>query len=136
MNGRDRDQKWPCAFRTRGRWGDASREAPPPSLLSSLVLDLAIAMASYTGGALIAGFFLAFLRGFRSANGYPWAAALSVLSVFCVVWHEAWAFVVVATFSAVFLFTCRLTLLDSTGSGIQEDLDPAPYVGVAVNCFF
>ena len=56
------------------------------------ILDLALAMASYTGGALIAGFFLSFVRGLRvDGSGYPWSAALSVMTVFSIVWHQPWA---------------------------------------------
>jgi len=51
------------------------------------ILDLALAMASYTGGALIAAFFLAFLPTGRDGSGFGWAAALSVMSVYAVVWH-------------------------------------------------
>ena len=55
------------------------------------ILDLALAMASYTGGALIAAFFLAFLPTGRDGSGFAWSAALSVMSVFAVVWHVWWA---------------------------------------------
>ena len=55
------------------------------------ILDLALAMAGYTGGALVAGFFLAFLRLRVDGSGFGWAAALSVMTVFAVVWHDAWA---------------------------------------------
>ena len=54
------------------------------------ILDLALAMASYTGGALLAGFLLAFLPLKVDARGYPVAAALSVLAVFAVTSHQAW----------------------------------------------
>lgn len=55
------------------------------------ILDLALAMAGYTGGALVAGFFLAFLRLPIDGSGFGWASALSVMTVFAVVWHDGWA---------------------------------------------
>jgi hypothetical protein len=58
------------------------------------VLDLALALAGYTQGALLAGFFLAVRR--RPArrdlgSGFVWAAPLSVLAVFVVAWRQPWA---------------------------------------------
>jgi len=54
------------------------------------ILDLALAMASYTGGALLAGFLLAFLPLRTDARGFPIAAGLSVLAVFAVTSHQEW----------------------------------------------
>jgi SSS family solute:Na+ symporter len=54
------------------------------------ILDLALAMASYTGGALIAGFFLAFLPLGIDGSGYPFGAALSVLVIAAVTSHQPW----------------------------------------------
>ena len=55
------------------------------------VLDLALSMAGYTEGALLAGVLLAVLPGARDGLGYVLGAPLSVLAVFGVVWHEPWA---------------------------------------------
>jgi SSS family transporter len=55
------------------------------------ILDLALAMATYTGGPLLAAFFLAFWRLNVDARGILWAAPLSVLTVFAVTWHQPWA---------------------------------------------
>ena len=55
------------------------------------VLDLALAMAGYTGGALLAAFFLAFLPLRPRPRGLAWSAPLSVMTVFAVVWHAPWA---------------------------------------------
>jgi len=54
------------------------------------ILDLALAMASYTGGALLAGFLLAFLPLKTDARCFPIAAALSVLAVFAITSHQEW----------------------------------------------
>lgn len=51
------------------------------------LLDLALAMATYTGGALVAGFFLAFLPLRLDGSGLLWSAPLSVLCVYSLVWH-------------------------------------------------
>ena len=52
-------------------------------------------MATYTAGALLAGFALAFFRVTESrgldARGYTWSAPLSLLAVFSMAWHEPWA---------------------------------------------
>jgi len=55
------------------------------------ILDLALAVASYTGGALIAGFFLAFLPLRIDGRGFSWSAPLSVLTIFAVTSHQEWA---------------------------------------------
>lgn len=55
------------------------------------ILDLALAMAGYAGGALLAGFMLAFLRINVDARGFIWSAPLSVLTVLAVAWHQPWA---------------------------------------------
>ena len=54
------------------------------------ILDLALAMASYTGGALLAGFLLSFLPLKTDAEGYAVSSALSVLAVFAVTSHQDW----------------------------------------------
>jgi solute:Na+ symporter, SSS family len=55
------------------------------------ILDLALAMATYTQGALLAGFLLAFLRLDVDGSGFLWSAPLSVLTVFGLAWHAPWA---------------------------------------------
>jgi len=52
------------------------------------LLDLALAMATYTGGTLLAGFFLAFLRLNVNYRGLVWAAPLSIITVFALNWHQ------------------------------------------------
>ncbi|MEW6071180.1 MAG: hypothetical protein AB1726_01115, partial [Planctomycetota bacterium] len=52
------------------------------------ILDLALAMGSYTGGALVACFFLALRRRRGDGSGLLWSAPLSVLAVFALVWHQ------------------------------------------------
>ncbi|GMU84302.1 MAG: hypothetical protein AMXMBFR47_41720 [Planctomycetota bacterium] len=51
------------------------------------LLDLGLAMAGYCGGALLAGFLLAFLRLGVDGRGFLFSAPLSVLCVFALVWH-------------------------------------------------
>ncbi|NLX14156.1 MAG: sodium/solute symporter [Phycisphaerales bacterium] len=55
------------------------------------ILNLALSMAGYTGGALLAGFLLAFLPLQIDGKGFLYSAPLSVLAVFAVAWHEPWA---------------------------------------------
>jgi solute:Na+ symporter, SSS family len=51
------------------------------------LLDLGLAMAGYTQGALIAGFALAFLRMRVDGSGFLWSAPLSLTAVFAAAWH-------------------------------------------------
>ena len=57
------------------------------------ILSLALAMATYTAGGLIAGFFLAFTNKRIHADGLLWSAPLSMLMVFALVWHHSTAIV-------------------------------------------
>jgi Na+/proline symporter len=56
------------------------------------ILDLALAMAGYTQGALLAGFLLAFLPLGIDGRGFLWSAPLSMLAVYAVAWSDgaAW----------------------------------------------
>jgi Na+/proline symporter len=82
------------------------------------ILDLALAMASYTGGALIAGFFLSLLPLGVDGSGYRWSAPLSVLAVFAIVWHATWAQVLVhAVLAVALLLWGARRLLPALGSG-------------------
>ncbi len=66
------------------------------------VLDLGLAMAGYAGGALIAGFFLAFLPLKVDGRGLCWSAPISLVTVFAVAWHQAWAQSVCVVFAVAF----------------------------------
>ncbi len=56
------------------------------------LLNLALAMATYTAGPLLAAFFLAFWKLRIDARGLLWAAPISVLCVFGVSWNSLlWA---------------------------------------------
>jgi len=55
------------------------------------ILDLALSMSGYTGGALFACFLLAFLKLKVDGSGFLWSAPLSVMTVFAVAWSEPWA---------------------------------------------
>lgn len=52
------------------------------------LLDLALAMAGYTGGALMAAVVLALAPCGRDGRGFLWSGPLSVLAVFAVAWHQ------------------------------------------------
>jgi hypothetical protein len=55
------------------------------------ILDMALAMATYTAGALLAGFMLALLPLRIDGRGYLYSAPLSVLTVFAIAWHQPWS---------------------------------------------
>ena len=52
------------------------------------LLDLALAMAGYTGGALLAALALALAPLGRDGRGFLWSGPLSALAVFAAVWHQ------------------------------------------------
>ena len=58
------------------------------------ILNLALSMAGYAGGALLAGFMLAFLKLRIDGRGFMWSAPMSVLLIFALVWHQPWTHVV------------------------------------------
>lgn len=78
---------------------DAARDQFPE------ILNLALAMAGYTGGALLAGFLLAFLKLGVDARGFMWSAPLSVFVVFALVWHDPWTHPICWTGAAIILLT-------------------------------
>jgi Na+/proline symporter len=55
------------------------------------LLDLALAMAGYTQGALLAGFLLAFLPLRVDGGGFLWSAPLSALAVYACAWSDGGA---------------------------------------------
>jgi solute:Na+ symporter, SSS family len=55
------------------------------------ILVLALTLAQYAHGALIAGFALAFLPLRINGWGFLWSAPLAVITVFSLRWHEPWA---------------------------------------------
>lgn len=62
------------------------------------LLDLGLGMAGYAGGALLAGFLLAYLPLGVDARGFIWSAPISVAMVFAAVWHQPWAWRVCLAF--------------------------------------
>jgi Na+/proline symporter len=81
------------------------------------ILDLALSMAGYAGGALLAGFMLGFLPLRINGIGYLWSAPLSVLTVFGLVWHQWWAPWICWIGAAVLLVTWITYLLRRQPSG-------------------
>lgn len=55
------------------------------------ILSLALAMATYTFGAMLAAFALAFFKLNVNDRGIIWSAPISVLAVFGITWHQMWA---------------------------------------------
>ncbi len=74
------------------------------------ILDLALAMAGFTGGALLAGFALAFLPLKIDGRGFMWSGPLSVLYVFALVFHYEWTHIVCWAFCLIML-TLWISLL-------------------------
>lgn len=70
------------------------------------LLQLALASAGFTGGAVLAAFGLACLPGSRGAAGFLWAAPLSVATVLFATFHppsSPWSYPASWTFAAVVL---------------------------------
>jgi solute:Na+ symporter, SSS family len=58
------------------------------------LLGLALSMAGYVSGGLMAGFFLAFFAKRLDINGrgFLWAAPIGVLAVVSIAWFQTWAY--------------------------------------------
>ncbi|QDU72986.1 sodium:solute symporter family transporter [Mucisphaera calidilacus] len=70
------------------------------------ILDLALALASYSVGSLLAAFLLGFLPLRVSGYGLVFSAPLSVMTIFAIVWHDqAWAQTVAWAFGSILLAT-------------------------------
>ncbi len=82
------------------------------------ILNLALAMATYTGGTLLAAFCLAFFRLNVDHRGIVWSAPLSVLTVFAITWHQTWAQVTTIVAAAAILLAWMALLItrDDLGS--------------------
>ncbi|UCG15801.1 MAG: hypothetical protein JSV19_10945 [Phycisphaerales bacterium] len=78
------------------------------------ILDLALAMAGYAGGALAAGFFLSFLPLKIDGRGFMWAGPMSVVYVFALVWHQPWTHVVCWVAGGILLGTWVWVLIRET----------------------
>ncbi len=78
------------------------------------LLNLALAMAGFTGGALLAGFFLGFLPLRINGRGFAYAAPLSVLYVFAVVFHAPWSLFVCCVAGGALLVAWAIHLARAT----------------------
>jgi SSS family solute:Na+ symporter len=67
------------------------------------ILNLALAMVGYTGGALVAGFALSFLPLKIDGRGFMYSGPLSAVCVFALVWHQPWTHVVCWVFAVALL---------------------------------
>jgi len=67
------------------------------------VLQLGLAMASYILGALLAGFLLSFFPLKVDSRGFMYAAPLSCMCVFGLIWHQPWANQICWAFAAAIL---------------------------------
>ena len=68
--------------------GAASLLMDPVAARYDALLDLALAMAGYTGGALLSAVVLALAPLGRDGRGFLWSGPLSALAVFAVAWHQ------------------------------------------------
>jgi SSS family transporter len=69
---------------------------------SASILDLGLEMATYTQGALLAGFAIAWLRPRAGGSGFVWSAPLSVAVVFALARHEPRAPLACGVFAVAF----------------------------------
>ena len=89
------------------------------------ILQLGLAMAGYTGGALLAGFALAFLPSKITGRGFLISGPLSVIYVFALVWHYPWANFVCWVAAAI-LFVAWLWMLASEAHTDRHRKDSRP----------
>ena len=95
------------------------------------ILQLGLAMAGYAGGALLAGFALAFLPLKIDGRGFMWSGPLSVASIFALVWHQEWTHPICWTAGVILLFTWlwHLAREGDAASGVRNGpVDPQPRV--------
>ncbi len=69
------------------------------------ILSLALGLASYVWGGLLAAFLLAWLPIDKNGRGLVWSVPLSVMMVFAMRFHEPWAYAMCGTVGAVLLVT-------------------------------
>jgi len=87
------------------------------------VLNLALSMPTYTQGAVLATFALAFFLGRRiDASGLLFAAPLSVLAVVAIAWHGAWTPPVLRVGAAALLGAWLLVRLRDAESAARRAL--------------
>ncbi len=99
------------------------------------ILRLALAMATYTGGAMLAAFMLALLRLNVDYRGLLWSAPLSVLTVFAVSWHAPWALWTTVVLAAALFVAWCVHLWQSVSYWATEWWRDAPKTGwVALGC--
>lgn len=87
------------------------------------ILDLGLAMAGYILGALLGGFLLSFFPLNVDSRGFMYAAPLSCMCVFAVIWHQPWTHAVCWAFSAVLLalWLWQLTRDGQRAAEIERD---------------
>ncbi|MBK9120038.1 MAG: hypothetical protein IPM18_10635 [Phycisphaerales bacterium] len=74
------------------------------------ILDLALAMAGYAQGPLLAGFLLAFLPLKIDGRGFMYAGPLGVMCVFAVIWHQDWTLYACIGLAAALLLAWMLDI--------------------------
>lgn len=99
------------------------------------VLDLALEMATYTQGALLAGFALALTAPRRGGAGFLWSAPLSVVGVFAVAWHgpRSTAVCAWAAYAFVGLWFVLRTIPD-VRAGVGRALAAGQWLAMVVAC--
>ncbi|MCP4591490.1 MAG: hypothetical protein GY842_12160 [bacterium] len=93
------------------------------SRLYPSILQLGLAMAGYAGGALLAGFLLAFLPLKITGRGYMFSAPLSLLSIFATVWHYYWTHWVCWGGAVLLLFTWLWSLARESDAALLRGRD-------------
>lgn len=93
------------------------------------ILQLGLAMASFVGGALLAGVALAFFRLGIDGRGYLFSAPLSALCVFALASHEPWAWWTCVAGCLVLLATW---IVHISKPATANDADPTPALGKSI----
>jgi len=83
------------------------------------ILSLALGLAGYVHGALLATFLLAWLPLKVSGRGLVWAAPLSVMTVFALRFHEPWAYWACGTVMFILLVTWILSAVHTTDTQLR-----------------
>lgn len=86
------------------------------------ILDLGLSMAGYILGALLVGFLLAFLPLRVDSRGFMYAAPLSCMCVFALIWHQPWTHWACWGFAVVTLIVWTLQVLVESWKPHDEPL--------------
>jgi len=98
------------------------------------ILDLGLAMAGYILGALLAGFLLSFFPLNVDSRGFIFAAPLSCMCVFALIWHQPWAQSVCWIAAVIMLVLWFRFAVDDCDPSLPRPVVPLPLQTLLLLC--